>query len=102
MTRDGRAVTTLHPEKRVYPVQGMTTTEAAIDRSLTRDLYVALGDPQPDGAQALRTYVKPFANWIWGGALLMALGGVASLTDRRFRVGAPRPARAGGPAVAAE
>ncbi len=101
VTRDGRAVATLHPEKRVYPVQGMTTTEAAIDRSLTRDLYVALGDPQPDGAHALRTYVKPFANWIWGGALLMALGGVASLTDRRLRVGAPAR-RAPAAAVAAE
>jgi cytochrome c-type biogenesis protein CcmF len=86
--RDGRTVTTLHPEKRVYDVQAMTTTEAAIDRSLTRDLYVALGEPQADG-WALRSYVKPFANWIWGGALLMAIGGVVSLTDRRYRVGAP-------------
>ena len=68
---------------------------------MTRDLYVALGDPQPDGAHALRTYVKPFANWIWGGALLMALGGVASLTDRRLRVGAPAR-RAPTGAVAAE
>jgi cytochrome c-type biogenesis protein CcmF len=82
-------VAVLHPEKRMYPVQGMATTEAAIDRRFTRDLYVALGDPQPGGGHALRTYVKPFANWIWGGALLMALGGIASLTDRRYRVGAP-------------
>ena len=67
----------------------MATTEAGIDRGLTRDLYVALGDPQPDGAWALRTYVKPFANWIWAGALIMAAGGVVSLTDRRYRVGAP-------------
>ena len=67
----------------------MATTEAGIDRGLTRDLYVALGDPQPDGAWALRTYVKPFANWIWVGALIMAAGGVVSLTDRRYRVGAP-------------
>ena len=73
----------------MYPVQGMATTEAAIDRGFARDLYVALGDPQPDGGHALRTYVKPFANWIWGGAMMMALGGIASLTDRRYRVGAP-------------
>ena len=74
----------------MYPVQGMATTEAAIDRSLTRDLYVALGDPQPGGGHALRTYVKPFANWIWGGAMLMALGGVVepdrpALPRRRAR-----------------
>ena len=86
---DGREVATLHPEKRLYDVQGMATTEAGIDRGLTRDLYVALGDPQQGGAWALRTYVKPFANWIWVGALLMAAGGVVSLTDRRYRVGAP-------------
>jgi cytochrome c-type biogenesis protein CcmF len=86
--RDGRPLTTLHPEKRLYEVQGMATTEAAIDRSLTRDLYVALGDPQ-DGGWALRTYIKPFSNWIWLGAMIMALGGLVSLTDRRYRVGAP-------------
>jgi cytochrome c-type biogenesis protein CcmF len=85
----GLAVTMLHPEKRVYDVQRMATTEAGIDRGVTRDVYVALGDRQADGAWALRTYVKPFANWIWGGAMLMALGGVISLTDRRYRVGAP-------------
>ncbi|HVH04076.1 MAG TPA: heme lyase CcmF/NrfE family subunit [Amaricoccus sp.] len=89
VTRGGRSVAILHPEKRMYPVQGMATTEAAIDRGFARDLYVALGDPQPDGGHALRTYVKPFANWIWGGAMMMALGGIASLTDRRYRVGAP-------------
>ena len=73
----------------------MPTTEAAIDRGLTRDLYVALGDAQAGGGWALRVYVKPFANWIWGGALVMALGGTISLTDRRYRVGAPaRSARA--------
>jgi cytochrome c-type biogenesis protein CcmF len=98
--RDGRPVETLHPEKRLYDVQGMATTEAAIDRGLGRDLYVALGDPQANGAWALRSYVKPFANWIWLGALVMAAGGVVSLTDRRYRVGAPagRAPRAAVPA----
>ena len=93
--RDGAQIGTLQPEKRFYPVQRMPTTEAAIDRGLGRDLYVALGDPQEGGGWAVRTYVKPFANWIWIGAMVMALGGVVSLTDRRYRVGtpAPRPAR---------
>jgi cytochrome c-type biogenesis protein CcmF len=97
--RDGREITTLHPEKRLYDVQRMGTTEAAIDRGLTRDLYVALGEPQGDG-WALRTYVKPFSNWIWLGAMIMAAGGVVSLTDRRYRVGAParRAPRAAVPA----
>jgi cytochrome c-type biogenesis protein CcmF len=66
----------------------MATTEAGIDRGFTRDLYVALGDPQA-GGWALRTYVKPFSNWIWLGAMIMAAGGLTSLTDRRYRVGAP-------------
>jgi cytochrome c-type biogenesis protein CcmF len=99
--RDGRAIETLRPEKRLYDVQGMATTEAAIDRGLTRDLYVALGDRQADGAWALRSYLKPFANWIWLGALVMAVGGVVSLTDRRYRVGAPAR-RAPAAAVPAE
>ena len=100
MLRDGRVVRVLHPEKRMYDVQGMATTEAAIDRGLLRDFYVALGDRQDDGAWAVRTYLKPFANWIWLGALVMAAGGVVSLTDRRYRVGAP--ARRAPAAVAAE
>lgn len=86
--RGDRVLTTLHPEKRFYPVQSMPTTEAAIDRGLTRDLYVALGDKQTNGGWAVRTYIKPFANWIWIGAMVMALGGIISLTDRRYRVGA--------------
>ena len=97
--RDGRVVATLHPEKRLYDVQRMATTEAGIDRGFTRDLYVALGEPQGDG-WALRTYVKPFSNWIWLGAMIMAVGGVVSLTDRRYRVGVParRTPRAAVPA----
>ena len=85
--KDGVLVAELRPEKRFYPVQGMPTTEAAIDQSLTRDLYLALGDEQ-NGGWAVRTYIKPFANWLWIGALVMALGGVLSLTDRRYRVAA--------------
>ncbi|MDX2483320.1 MAG: heme lyase CcmF/NrfE family subunit [Pseudodonghicola sp.] len=88
LARDGRVLTQLHPEKRVYPVAQMPTTEAAIDNGLTRDVYVVIGDQQADGGWTVRTYIKPFANWVWGGALLMALGGLLSLSDRRFRVAA--------------
>jgi cytochrome c-type biogenesis protein CcmF len=97
--KDGETIGALTPEKRFYPVQQMGTTEAAIDRGWTRDLYVALGDPQEGGGWAIRTYVKPFANWIWIGSLIMALGGVVSLTDRRYRVGAPSARAQGGGAV---
>jgi cytochrome c-type biogenesis protein CcmF len=85
---DGRLVTTLFPEKRVYPVAGMPTTEAAIHYRWDRDLYLALGDPQQGGGWALRTYIRPFANWLWAGCILMSLGGLISLSDRRFRVAA--------------
>ncbi|TDL84122.1 heme lyase CcmF/NrfE family subunit [Palleronia sediminis] len=88
ITRNGRAVATLEPEKRFYPVAQMPTTEAAIDNGVLRDLYVVIGDPQDNGGWAVRTYIKPFANWIWAGAIIMALGGVLSLSDRRHRVAA--------------
>ena len=101
VARDGRPVATLHPEKRVYPVQAMPTTEAAIDNGIFRDIYLVIGDPQADGGWAVRIYVKPFANWIWAGALLMALGGLISLSDRRYRVAAGAR-RAPVKAVAAE
>ncbi len=84
----GRFIATMHPEKRFYPVAGMPTTEAAIHNGFLRDIYLVIGDPQTGGGWAVRSYIKPFANWIWGGALLMSLGGVLSLTDRRYRVAA--------------
>ncbi|WP_281841506.1 heme lyase CcmF/NrfE family subunit [Sinisalibacter aestuarii] len=86
--RDGRLIATLEPEKRVYPVQAMPTTEAAIANGFWRDLYLVIGDPQAGGGWAVRTFIKPFANWIWGGTIIMALGGVLSLSDRRYRVAA--------------
>ena len=99
VTRGGAPVAILHPEKRNYPVAGMPTTEAAIDFGFTRDLYLVLGDRQKDGGWAVRSYIEPFANWLWGGALLMALGGGLSLSDRRYRVAAgARRAPAGVPA----
>ncbi len=88
VTRNGRQVAVMHPEKRVYPVQAMPTTEAAIDNGIFRDIYLVIGDAQADGGWAVRSYIKPFANWIWAGAILMALGGVVSLSDRRYRVAA--------------
>ncbi len=84
----GAVVAVLHPEKRFYPVQSMPTTEAAIQQGLFRDIYLTLGDHQDDGGWAVRSYVKPFTNWIWAGALLMGFGGLLSLSDRRLRIGA--------------
>lgn len=84
--RDGKPVATLHPEKRAYPVQRMPTTEAAIHTTVFGDIYLVLGDPQKDGGYAMRTYIKPFAVWIWAGALIMAFGGMLSLSDRRYRI----------------
>ncbi|MCQ4320931.1 heme lyase CcmF/NrfE family subunit [Stutzerimonas stutzeri] len=79
-------VATLHPEKRLYTVQQMPMTEAGIDAGFTRDLYVALGEPLDNGAWAVRVHIKPFVRWIWMGALLMSLGGVLSVSDKRYRV----------------
>ena len=90
LIRDGRVVRTLHPEKRIYPTSGMPMTEAAIDVGFLRDIYVSLGEPidkaRVGGAWVVRVYFKPFVDWIWGGCLLMALGGLLAISDRRYRV----------------
>jgi len=101
--RGDRVVARLEPEKRVYPVAGMPTTEAAIDNGVLRDVYVVIGDPQEGGGWAVRTFLKPLANWIWAGCIVMGIGGVVSLSDRRYRVAAgarkaAAPARGGVPA----
>jgi cytochrome c-type biogenesis protein CcmF len=88
LSNDGREIAKMKPEKREYPVAQMPTTEAALDNAFLRDIYVVIGDPQIGGGWAVRSYYKPLANWIWGGSLLMALGGVLSLSDRRYRVAA--------------
>jgi cytochrome c-type biogenesis protein CcmF len=88
LVKNGREIATLTPEKRFYPVAKMPTTEAGIDNGFWRDVYVVIGDPQEGGGWAFRSYVKPLANWIWGGAILMAIGGLLSLTDRRYRIAA--------------
>jgi cytochrome c-type biogenesis protein CcmF len=85
VTRDGKPITVLYPERRIYTVQQNPMTEAAIDTGLTRDLYVSLGDPLERGAWLVKAQVKPFIDWIWGGCLVMALGGLLAATDRRYR-----------------
>jgi len=86
VTKDGKLIATMEPEKRVYLVQKMPMTEAAIDAGLFRDLFVALGEPLgDDGAWSVRIYHKPFIRWIWLGALIMALGGLLAATDPRYR-----------------
>ena len=88
VTKNGQEVATLYPEKRTYIISTMPTTEAAIDASLMRDVYVALGEPIADGSNqwALRIYVKPLIRWIWLGAIIMALGGLISMLDKRYRI----------------
>ncbi|MEP6608122.1 MAG: heme lyase CcmF/NrfE family subunit [Burkholderiaceae bacterium] len=93
VTRNGKAVAQLHPEKRIYNVQKMAMTEAAIDTGPFGDIYVSLGepiDPSGTGAWSVRVYHKPLVTWIWGGCVLMALGGALALSDRRFRLMARR------------
>ncbi|WP_427307086.1 heme lyase CcmF/NrfE family subunit [Cupriavidus sp. H39] len=85
-SRDGKRVALLHPERRIYRSQDMPTTEAAIDSGLTRDLYVALGENVDGSAWAVRIHVKPFVDWIWGGCVLMALGGLLAVCDKRYRL----------------
>ena len=93
--RDGERVALLTPEKRFYRRQEQPMTEAAVDVGITRDLYVALGEPLGGGAWALRIHHKPFIRWIWGGAALMVFGGLLAAADRRYR----RERRAAGAAL---
>jgi len=83
---DDKMIAVMKPEKRIYTVQRMPMTEAAIDPGFTRDLYIAMGEVLPDGAWAVRIYYKPFIRWIWFGPVMMAFGGILMLSDRRYRV----------------
>ena len=94
----GQTISELAPEKRIYRASRQPMTEAAIDRSLLRDVYLSMGEPLPDGAWAVRVHVKPFVNWIWLGCVLMALGGLSAALDARYR---RVSARAGRPLAAA-
>jgi cytochrome c-type biogenesis protein CcmF len=86
LTRNGKLEATMYPEKRSYFSSTMPMTEAAIDVGLTRDIYVSLGEELEDKAWAVRVYYKPFVDWIWFGCLLMALGGVLAISDKRYRM----------------
>ncbi len=90
VTRSGKPVVTLLPENRTYKVQEQPMTEAAINRGITRDLYVSLGEAISPTAWVMRVQHKPFVNWIWGGCVLMALGGLLAASDRRYRVAVRR------------
>ena len=99
----GRTVTVLHPQKRVYLVQRTPMTEAGIEAAWNRDLFVAMGEDLGDGSWSLRLQYKPLVRFIWLGALVMALGGLVALTDRRYRLqraAADAPAPADGAATA--
>jgi cytochrome c-type biogenesis protein CcmF len=88
VSRDGNKIATLNPEKRIYSAQNMPMTEAAINRGITRDLYVAMGEElSPPGTWIVRLWYKPYVNWIWIGCVIMALGGLLAASDRRYRVG---------------
>ncbi len=93
VSHDGAVVGEMHPERRFFPLQQQTTSETAIRTNFFRDLYVALGDPDGHDGWTVRVYLKPLVPWIWIGAVVMAFGGVVSLSDRRWRVGAARRAR---------
>ncbi len=86
VSENGQVLTTLHPEKRVYNVQTMPMTEAAIDSTIFRDLYVSMGDSLGGTAWAVRVYYKPFISWLWMGCFLMGLGGLLAVSDRRYRL----------------
>ena len=85
VSKNGKPVTQMHPEKRIYRVQQNPMTEAAIDNGVARDLYVSLGEAVEGDAWIVRVYYKPFVSWIWGGCVIMALGGALAASDRRLR-----------------
>jgi cytochrome c-type biogenesis protein CcmF len=94
----GLPIARLNAQKRRYLASGQTMTEAAIDAGVWRDLFIAMGEPLDDGAWAIRLHYKPFVRWIWGGAIVIALGGFLTLADRRYR-SRRSPVPAGNPAA---
>jgi cytochrome c-type biogenesis protein CcmF len=84
--KEGEFVNHLEPEKRFYPVQRTSMTEAGIHTTLTRDLFIALGEPLSNNGWAVRLYYKPFVVWIWGGSFIMSIGGIFSMSDKRYRI----------------
>ncbi len=92
----------MEPSRRTFPARNMATTEAALMSRRLNQIYLSLGDPNPDGSVPVRLYFKPQVLMIWLGAVIMFIGGALSLSDRRLRIGAPRPAKAAALQVAAE
>ena len=95
VTLDGQTVGIMTPSKRNFTTRAMSTTEAALLTRGASQVYISLGESNADGAIAVRIYYKPLVLLIWFGPVLMAFGGMLSLSDRRLRVGAPKPAKAG-------
>ena len=95
VTRDGKTIAVLRPQKRIYRVQQNPMTEAGVHSNAWRDLYVSMGEQLPSGEWVLRVQYKPFITWIWGGCLLMMAGGVLAIADRRYRVRSAAAQRAG-------
>ncbi|MFY0691040.1 MAG: heme lyase CcmF/NrfE family subunit [Paracoccaceae bacterium] len=98
VSRDGKPVTVLRPERRSYPVAGSATTESAIRQTLAGDLYISFAEPANrtvEGKWTLRVIYEPLVNFLWIGSVMLVLGGALSLSDRRLRVGAPRRKPAG-------
>ena len=85
VSRAGKEIATLHPQKRVYRVQRSPMTEAGIEVDWNRDLFVAMGEDLGNGTWSMRVQYKPMVRFIWLGALVMALGGMVAITDRRYR-----------------
>ncbi|MBL8707639.1 MAG: heme lyase CcmF/NrfE family subunit [Rhodospirillaceae bacterium] len=100
VSKDGVPYTDLYPERRQYMVQPMPTTEAAIESHIFGDLYAVIGEGDGKGAWTVRIYEEPLVPWIWTGSILMVLGGIVSISDRRYRVGAPNRQPAALPAKA--
>ena len=96
VSRDGKVIALLAPEKRIYRVQNNPMTEAAVDSSLLRDLYISMGEQLPTGEWIVRVQHKPFIAMVWGGCLVMMLGGLLAASDRRYRARQTRSAAIGG------
>ena len=90
VSRNGKELVTLHPQKRAYRASGQVMTEADIQTRVAGDRYASLGEPVTadglTGPWGVRIYVKPFVDWIWAGCLMMALGGFVAVSDRRYRL----------------
>jgi cytochrome c-type biogenesis protein CcmF len=91
---NGELIGAMEPSRRTFPAREMSTTEAALMTRGVSQIYVSLGDPNKDGSVPVRLYFKPHVLLIWIGAMFMFFGGALSLSDRRLRIGAPRPAKA--------